>query len=99
MFVVLVHFEVREAALPAFLSAVAKQADDSLTSEEGCLRFDVCRDNEKATEIVLYEIYHDAGAFDRHLETGHFKKFDESTRHMVAKKSVRTLTLLEGAES
>lgn len=96
MFVILVDFEIYEKSAAEFLTAIRTQASDSLSNEDGCLRFDVCLDNASATSIMLYEIYNDASAFDLHLETSHFKSFDQNTKHMVAEKRVRTLTLQQG---
>lgn len=95
MFVVLVDFEIQQDYALDFLAAVKQQAQDSLKNEGGCLRFDVAVDNGSNTSFVLYEIYSDAGAFDHHLQTSHFKSFDHRTKAMVLEKRVRTLTLQE----
>ena len=44
MFVVTVVFEVKKEATEAFRTAVLQQANNSLTRETGCRRFDVCFD-------------------------------------------------------
>ena len=67
---------------------------DSLRLEPGCLRFDVlvC-DDGAAPQVVLYEIYTDRAAFDRHLTMPHYLEFDRQTRPMIRSKAVRFFTL------
>jgi (4S)-4-hydroxy-5-phosphonooxypentane-2,3-dione isomerase len=66
--------------------------------EPGCLRFDVLVPADPdAPQVVLYEIYVDRAAFDRHLATRHYLEFDRRTRAMVRQKAVRTFSLGETA--
>jgi quinol monooxygenase YgiN len=51
----------------------------------------VCVDPKDRTSVFLYELYDDRAAFDAHLATAHFKKFDPAVAPMLAAKAVRTL--------
>ncbi|MFM2051138.1 MAG: hypothetical protein RL682_1629 [Pseudomonadota bacterium] len=86
---VVVEFEVSADLRRKFLNAVINNAHESLSAEVGCLLFDVCVDPAVATMVHLYEVYIDRAAFDSHLHTSHFLKFDELTRGWVANKKVR----------
>ena len=90
MYAVVVTFRVEEGRMPEFLSAMIENARASLACEEGCLRFDVCTDNGRADEVLLYELYADRDAFDVHLQSVHFKTFDRDVAALVESKEVRT---------
>lgn len=93
MFVVTVTFEAWPDSAPAFLARVRRQAEDSLSQEEGCLRFDVCTDMKRPERIFLYEIYRDEAAFRDHLNSAHFHAFDADAGPMLSTKAVETWSL------
>ena len=93
MFVVCVDFTAKPEDQKAFEQLVKAQATNSLKNEPACLRFDVCIGNSGA--IFLYEIYQDEDAFAAHLETQHFKDFDDKAQNMIENKAVRTYRLAE----
>jgi len=92
MFVVLVEFETREGCSDRFRERVRQQAKDSLSLEPECEAFDVCIDPANPHRVLLYEVYRDAAAFDRHLQSEHFLDFDRSVRDWIES---RTITPLE----
>jgi quinol monooxygenase YgiN len=73
-----------------FLPAALENARVSLASEKGCVRFDVCTDKERAGEVMLYELYTDRAAFDLHLQSVHFRTFDQFAAPMIESKEVST---------
>lgn len=93
MFAVTVVFEVKNEAIEAFRAAVLQQANNSLTREEGCRRFDVCFDDARPERIFLYEVYDDRAAFDRHRQTAHFENFNAVAAPLVTGKTVETWRL------
>ena len=88
MFVVTVIFELKPGCAGEFEPAMLAQARNSLEAEPDCVQFDVCRHPERAEEFFLYEIYGDRAAFDAHLASPHFKRFDATVTPMVASKTV-----------
>ena len=94
MFVVLVEFSAHPGAEADLLSAIQRQAHNSLTREDACRRFDVCIDPDDPASIVLYELYDTPADFDAHRATSHFLDFDSAIKDFVAAKNVRTLSLL-----
>ena len=90
MFVVAVTFEIHKESMAEFIPLMRQNAETSLAQEPECLRFDVCTDPARPTEVFLYEIYKDAAAFDAHLNTPHFVSFDIRTGAMIASKSLKT---------
>jgi quinol monooxygenase YgiN len=94
MLVVVVRFRVRAGFETAFAARVREQAGASLGAEPGCRRFDVCVDPHDAGQVLLYEIYSDASAFDLHLRSAHYLAFDRDTREWIAEKVVERWQLL-----
>jgi quinol monooxygenase YgiN len=88
MFAVTVRFKVKPAHAEAFFARVVRQAQDSLDREPACRQFDVCRNPSDATDVLLYEIYVDSGAFAAHLKMPHFLAFDAETRELIDAKVV-----------
>jgi quinol monooxygenase YgiN len=94
MYVIIVDFEIKPDHLAAFLPLMAENAAASVREEPGCRQFDVCQDPDTPHRIFLYEIYDDRAAFEAHLESAHFRRFDVATMEMVTAKAVRALTRL-----
>ncbi|MEJ6394800.1 putative quinol monooxygenase [Gymnodinialimonas sp. 2305UL16-5] len=90
MFVVTVTLRIDPPQLPLFAALMRTNAATSLAEEPDCLRFDVCTDPSTPDEIFLYEIYRDEGAFKAHLQSKHFKTFDEASADMVISKRIKT---------
>lgn len=88
MYAISVEFSLKPEAIDAFMPAMRRQARQSLHDEPGCLRFDVCVGVDEPQRVFLYELYESPAAFDAHLNSRHFQKFDAETRPMVVKKFV-----------
>jgi (4S)-4-hydroxy-5-phosphonooxypentane-2,3-dione isomerase len=93
-FVVIVEFEVKPGSRPAFRQLMDANARDSAKKEPGCRRFDVVEPAGKDNIILLYEIYDDKPAFDAHVRSDHYVKFDAASAGLVAKKTVTTGNLV-----
>jgi autoinducer 2-degrading protein len=91
----LVEFVLQPDFLPQFRRLVRANARKSLSDEVGCRRFDVLVPEGDAQRIVLYEIYDDDGAFERHLRTPHYKSFAAAIAGHVGKPSIRRLAPLD----
>lgn len=91
--VIVVDLLVDDAMLADFMLLMEANAAASLADEPGCRRFDICVDAQNPSQILLYEIYDDAAAFDEHLASAHYLSFDKATRHMLKSKAVRRLEL------
>lgn len=87
-FVIVVDFRVKPGAAPAFLHLINENARASCRDEPGCQRFDVLAAHSEPDRIVLYEIYDDRAAFDAHIRTSHFARFNEASAPLVAEKKV-----------
>ena len=90
MYIVTVKFEIKSEYLPQFSEAMENQARSSLEEEIDCHQFDVCYGLDRPGQCFLYEVYSDAAAFDLHLQTAHFKAFDELVVDWLESKTVTT---------
>ena len=98
MFALVVPLKVKPEMREKFLAAALEDSTCSVRDEPGCLRFDVLTSEDGASpQVVLYEIYTDRAAFDRHLAMPHYLDFDQRTRAAVRNKAVRFFCLREAA--
>ena len=86
MYAVTVTLRIRDGDMEDFLPLMLENARASREGEPGCRQFDICRDGQ---EVFLYELYDDRGAFDLHLASDHYRRFDAAAAGMVANKQVR----------
>jgi (4S)-4-hydroxy-5-phosphonooxypentane-2,3-dione isomerase len=96
MYVVIVFFEAKPEHVAAVRGALLGQARNSLEREKGCRQFDVAEDPVDPAAFFLYETYDDEAAFKAHLETEHFKTFNEMVTPWTASKRVLTYELISG---
>ncbi|RDV29137.1 antibiotic biosynthesis monooxygenase [Alteromonas aestuariivivens] len=93
MYIVTVKFLINEGQMQAFMPAMLKQAEDSLSNEEACTVFDVAVSENNPNLVFLYEIYNSKADFEYHLETEHFKTFSDRVGPLVADKQVECFHL------
>ena len=89
MYVVAVNFEIHETSIEEFMTIMKRQAQNSLTREPGCQQFDVSVSTDDPLQVFLYEVYDDRAAFEEHLQTEHFKEFDERSKPLFKSKSAQ----------
>src|SRR5690606_16184780 len=87
-FLVLPEFIIAPEKKDRFLEAAMNDARQSLAIEIGCLQFDVtCLEGDT---VLFYEVYSGRAAFDHHLETSHFKEFQDAMKRLnIAEPDVR----------
>jgi quinol monooxygenase YgiN len=84
MYVVTPIFRIRPEHVAAFIAASLDDARGSVRDEAGCLRFDVVQDADDETRVLFFEVYRDRAAFDHHLTTPHFQRWNEWVRDWMA---------------
>jgi (4S)-4-hydroxy-5-phosphonooxypentane-2,3-dione isomerase len=75
MICMLIEVHIKPSALDEFLEVVRNDAVQSESSEPGCVRFDVLRDNDDPFKFFLYEVYKDEAARLAHRDTPHFARW------------------------
>ena len=86
-YVVTVVFVARPEHRAEFRREMVANATASRTQEPGCRQFDVC-ESPDGSGIFLYEIYDDEAAFQAHLATEHYRRFNSRTTPWVAEKRI-----------
>jgi (4S)-4-hydroxy-5-phosphonooxypentane-2,3-dione isomerase len=92
-YVIIVEFRLVPGSLEKFLRLIEDNANASVRDEPGCTRFDVLTPAGEGDKIVLYEIYDDRAAFEAHLRTPHFARFNEATAALIADRKITEFRL------
>lgn len=87
-YLITVDFFLHPGALDPFLTLIRDNARTSLADEPGCHRFDVLVQRGMPDHILLYEIYEDRAAFDFHLKSTHFARFNAASAPYVRDKKI-----------
>mmetsp|Transcript_29976 Transcript_29976/g.52613 ORF Transcript_29976/g.52613 Transcript_29976/m.52613 type:complete len:296 (-) Transcript_29976:122-1009(-) len=87
---VMVSLKVKENEIKKFIDASIMDAQGSVTTEEGCRRFDVIRDATEPNRFAYCEIYDSKEAFEHHLTTPHFAKWKEIVPDLLEEKETVT---------
>ncbi len=82
-FVVIATFTVKAGAMDEFLAVAAADARDSVANEPGCQHFDAVIPADATDHVVLYEVYDDRAAFERHLEQPHYAPFRDAVPRLT----------------
>ena len=76
----------------AMLEEALRKHSAASQTEDGCIRFDVARGNERANCFFLFEAYKDKAAFDAHTQSAHFANFREVSKDLVALRTIEHWT-------
>jgi (4S)-4-hydroxy-5-phosphonooxypentane-2,3-dione isomerase len=91
VYVNLVELDIVPAELDKFVAAIKENGAASV-KEPGCREFNITVSQKDPNHIVLFEVYDNAAALDAHRTTDHFKKYQATTKDMVAKRDARALS-------
>ena len=75
--------EVYPEHLDKYLAYAREVGETSTAVEPGVLTLCSMQDKADPCRILILEIYADQAAYQRHLQTPHFKRYKEGTAHMV----------------
>lgn len=81
------HLECTPQTLEDFRTRLHRHAAQSLSSELGCLRFDVYQSTEQPTVFLLVEAYADEAALRSHQASAHVQSFRKDTQNWVVKRT------------
>lgn len=72
----------------AYIQAIFEDAAGSLKNEPDCLQFDVLQDESDPNIFYLHETYRDRAAFEKHMTTPHFKKWNDTVKNWFQKPAI-----------
>jgi quinol monooxygenase YgiN len=74
---------IDSSQLDSYKMAVKEHAQAAVKAEPGVIALYAVYDKDQPTHITVFEIYADKKAYERHIQTTHFKKYKSSTLSMV----------------
>lgn len=89
MYVIVAEIKVKADQAETFGRLIDRQAKESVEIEEQCHRFDVCQAEDNPYHFLLYELYDDRAAFDKHRQMPHTTGFLAEVKPMIVEMSVR----------
>jgi (4S)-4-hydroxy-5-phosphonooxypentane-2,3-dione isomerase len=89
LFIVHVDISVLPDSVQDFLAATETNARASRL-EPGVVRFDILRDRDQTSHVVLVEIYRDNEAAASHKSTGHYAEWRDAVAPMMARSRQST---------
>lgn len=92
MHVVLVQFTVRPEMLEEFERVLLANAQASVATDPGCLRFDVSQGQDDPLTWVIHEVYDREDSHAAHRGTAHFLAFSEVAGRAMTGRTVLKCT-------
>ena len=86
----LAELEIDPAQLESYKAFLREEIETSIRVEPGVLTLYAVAVKGRPTQIRIFEMYADTGAYEAHVQTPHFLKYKTGTQGMV-----KSLTLLE----
>lgn len=84
--------------LDKYNTALKEQMTTAVRVEPGVLTYYAVADKNEPSHITILEIYADTTAYQRHIETAHFKKYKETVKNMVKSLELIDVTLIGSAK-
>jgi quinol monooxygenase YgiN len=73
--VLVVKIRIKPDCVAQFMAEVEQNGKAARETEPGCRQFDILRDPDDPTKLMLYEVYADEAAFEAHQKTPHFQHY------------------------
>jgi (4S)-4-hydroxy-5-phosphonooxypentane-2,3-dione isomerase len=93
-FVLQVQIHIKPENVDSFMTKLLENAAGA-RKEPGCKQFDVLVDPKASTNVMLYEVYADAKAFEEHQQTAAFKKYAAEAVPLLASRERHYWTRVE----
>jgi len=94
------ELQIDPAQLDAYKLALKEEIEASIRVEPGVLTLYAVTLKEHPEQIRLFEVYKDAGAYESHLQSPHFKAYKHRTQQMVQNlRLIETEPILLGSKS
>jgi quinol monooxygenase YgiN len=87
--ILVVEYDIVPAEVDKYLTAV-KELGAASVKEPGFRQLFITRSQKDPNHVLLFELWDNAAAHAAHINTDHFKKYQEITGNMIAKRDVRT---------
>ncbi len=91
MMVRIADIEIDSAYLEEYIAILKEESEASIRLEPGVISIFPMFPKEKATNIIIVEVYASREAYESHLQTPHFKHYKTATLDMV--KSLKLIDM------
>jgi len=89
--VLVVEYDIVPAEIDKYPNAV-KELGAASVKEPGFRQLFITTAQKDPNHVLLFELWDNAAAHAAHVKTDHFKKYQETTGNMIAKRDVRTFS-------
>lgn len=79
----LARLVIDSAQLKEYNTLLKEEIEASLKVEPGVITLYAVSEKERPNHITILEIYADAEAYKKHIQTPHFLKYKDGTKNMV----------------
>ena len=93
-FAIFVTLQLKPGSAEEFKPFILKNAAAAVRDEPECHHFSVHQAEEDPDRFHFYEVYSSAGDLDFHREQPHYKRFIEGTKHLIEKRQIQRLTVI-----
>jgi quinol monooxygenase YgiN len=91
----LAKLEIDSTQLDSYKIFLKEEIEASIKLEKGVLTLYAVFEIKKPNHLTVLEIYKDKKAYEKHIQTAHFKKYKEGTKDMVkALELIETIPLI-----
>ena len=84
---------VKEVCVDEFLAITKELVEKTNALDEGCVRYELCRDINDPLRFVMLEEWENQNVLDKHMEAKHFVELVPKLADLTAKPS--ELTIME----
>lgn len=93
-FAIIVTIKLLPGKAEEFKPHILANAQAAVRDEPDCHLFHVSQLEDDPDTFVFYEMYTDATSLEVHREQPHFKKFYQDANHMVAKRTIQRVNVI-----
>jgi quinol monooxygenase YgiN len=87
-YVRLAELEIDPAQMEGFNAAIREEVKTSVRVEPGVLALYAVLEKDHPNRVRVFEMYTDEAAYQKHLQTPHFRKFRDATDKMVKSRKL-----------
>jgi quinol monooxygenase YgiN len=87
-YVRLAELEIDPAQMEHFNAAIREGVTTAVRVEPGVLALYAVSEKDHPNRVRVFEMYTDEGAYQKHLQTPHFRKFRDTTDKMVKSRKL-----------
>jgi quinol monooxygenase YgiN len=98
-YVIVAEHDVDEADFETYVNYCLHNANTSVATEAGCLRYDVHISPKNPRRVVLTEVYANEAALNSHRETEHFLLWSERAKPLIKARNSQHLFRVVSADS